>query len=383
MNLDDIRTIAVIGAGDMGHGIAEVSLMAGYNVFLRDVNQEFLDRGISRLNESLKKLVEKEKVTTEHYDRIQKELLHPCLDLKEAVQGADLVIEVIPEIPELKMDTFREMDQSAPSHTLLASNTSSISITDISSATQRPDKVMGLHFFNPVVLMKLVEVIRGDKTSEETMKMGYGFCEKIAKIPVRAEKDVPGFIVNRINAPAGVLRGCIVDNGIATPEEFDAVMKKLGAPMGPFELADYVGIDVSYHVMKYYAEKIHSDYTPGRKMEEMVKAGDFGKKTGKGFYDWSEGRPEIDLSKATDKVDPMDTMAVRINEATKLIEMGVCPADAIDRAVINASGDTVGPMEVAKDQDTKELTERLERLAEKFGKEIFRPTKMIREGTYR
>ena len=130
MNLDDIRTVAVIGAGDMGHGIAEVSLMAGYNVFLRDVKQEFLDKGTSRLDGSLKKLVEKEKVTQEHYDRIQKELLHPCIDLKEAVQGADLVIEVIPEIPELKADTFREMDQYAPPHALLASNTSSISITD-------------------------------------------------------------------------------------------------------------------------------------------------------------------------------------------------------------------------------------------------------------
>jgi len=383
MKEKEMRTVAVIGAGDMGHGIAEVSLIAGYNVFLRDVKQEFLDKGVSRLDESLQKLVSKGKVTSDHYDRIQRELFHPCLDLKEAVQEADIMIEAIPEIPELKKATFQEIDRHAPHPTILASNTSSISITDIASKTKRPDRVLGLHFFNPVVIMRTVEVIKGEKTSEQTMKMGYEFCEKIGKLPIRVEKDVPGFVVNRINAPASILRGCIVDEGIATPEEFDAMMKKLGAPMGPFELLDYVGIEVHYNVLQYYNQKLHPDYAPYRTIEEKVKAGQFGKKTGKGFYDWSKGRPEIDLSKATDKVDPMDIMAVRINEATKLIEMGVCAQDDVDKAVLNGSGDKVGPMAVAKEQAPKELTERLDRLASRFGKEIFRPTKMIREGTYR
>lgn len=383
MIIDDIRTVCVIGAGEMGHGIAEVALLAGYRVFLNDIKQEFVDKGVGRIYDSLKKLVDKGKVPRNLYDHIQKELFEPCADMKRAVGEADLVIEAIPEIPDLKMETFRKLDQYAPSHALFATNTSSIKITDIGGVTKRPEKLLGLHFFNPVVLMKLVEVIRGEQTSEESMQVAYDFCIKIGKVPVRVEKDVAGFIVNRINAPAHVLRGCVVDQGIARPEEMDALMRKLGMPMGPFELLDYVGLEVHHSVLKYYADNIHPDYGPYKCVDDKVKAGDFGKKTGKGFYDWSNGRPEIDLSKATDKVDPMDITAVQINEATKLIEMGVCPARDIDKAILNATGNKVGPMTIAKDLEPKELIGWLETLSEKFGKTIFLPTKMILEGKYR
>jgi len=383
MKIEDIKSVAVLGAGDMGHGIAEVALISGYKVFLRDIKQEFVDRGVKRINESLQKLTDKGKIKREHYDKIQKELLHPCVDIKEAVAEADLIIEVVPEIVDLKKETFREMDRYAPSHALLASNTSSISITDIAQATNRPEKVLGLHFFNPVVIMKLVEVIRAEKTSEETMAVGYDFCLKLNKIPVRSEKDTPGFIVNRINAPAHILRGCILDEGIAEPEEVDALIKTQGMPMGPFELLDYVGLEVHRHILLYYAENLHPDYKPYRALDEKVEAGNWGKKTGKGFYDWSHGRPKIDLAKATDKLDTMDITAVQINEATKLVENGACSLDDIDKAMLNASGMKTGPMAVAKKIDPAELTQRLENLAEKFKKEIFRPTKMIREGRYR
>ena len=383
MKIDDIKTITIIGAGAMGHGIAEVALMAGYKVFLRDIKQEFVDRGVSMLDKSLKKLVEKGKVTSDHYDKIQNELLKPCVDMKEAVRETDLVIEAIPEIPELKKQTFKELDQYAPSHTILATNTSSIKITDIASVTNRPQQVLGLHFFNPVVIMKLVEVIRGEKTSDETMDAAYNFCLKINKIPVRVEKDVPGFVVNRINAPAHVLRGCILDEGIARPEEVDALIRKEGMPMGPYELLDYVGIDTHYHILSYYAETIHPDFKPYQAIEKMMKDGNLGQKTGKGFYDWSKGKPTIDLSKATDKVDPMDITAVQINEATKLIEMGACTAEDIDKAMLNGTGAKVGPMTIAKDHEPEELTSRLERLSKTFNKEIFKPTQMIREGTYK
>lgn len=383
MNIDDIRTVSVIGAGDMGHGIAEVALLAGYKVFLRDIKQEFVDKGASRIIDSLKKLMKKGKVTSEHFDKIQKELFKPCVDLNEAVREADIIIEVIPELLDLKKETFKAIDMAAPKHALIASNTSSISITDIATATSRPEKVLGLHFFNPVVIMKLVEVIKAEKTSEETMQTGYDFCKKINKIPVRAEKDVPGFIVNRVNAPTHILRGAVMDQGLATFEEIDALMKKEGLPMGPFEMLDFVGLDVHRHVLLYYAENLHPDYKPYKKLEECVSAGNFGKKTGKGFYDWSKGRPVIDLSKATKNLEPMDLSAVQINEATKLVEMGVCKLEDIDTAMLNASGMKVGPIAVAKEQDPADLTKRLENLASKFGKEVFKPTKMIREGTYR
>lgn len=383
MGIDNIKAIAVLGAGDMGHGIAEVALMAGYKVFLRDIKQEFVDKGVQRIHDSLKKLVKKGKVAEELYSKIQSELLVPVVDLQEATSQADLIIEVIPEILELKKETFADIDRFAPKHAILASNTSSISITDIASATTRPENVVGLHFFNPVVIMKLVEVIRAEKTSNETMDAAVAFCNRIKKIPVRAEKDVPGFIVNRINAPTHILRGCFLDQGIIKPEELDALMRKNGLPMGPFELLDFVGLEVHRHVLLYYAENIHPDYKPYKALDEKIDAGNFGKKTGKGFYDWSKGRPEIDLSKATDKVDPMDITAVQINEATKLVEMGVCSIDDIDKAILNASGLKVGPMAVAKETEPEDLTSRLEKLAERFGKEIFKPTDMIQKGTYR
>ena len=383
MKIEDIKTVAVLGAGDMGHGIAEVALISGYKVFLRDIKQEFVDRGVKRIYDSLQKLVDKGKVKKEHYDKIRKDLLRPCVDIKEAVAEADLIIEVVPEIENLKKETFREMDRYAPSHALLSSNTSSISITDIASATNRPDKVLGLHFFNPVVIMKLVEVIRAKHTSEETMAAGYDFCLKLNKIPVRAEKDTPGFIVNRINAPAHILRGCILDEGIAEPEEIDALIKKHGMPMGPFELLDYVGLEVHRHILLYYAENLHPDYKPYRVLDEKVGSGDLGKKSGKGFYDWSKGRPKIDLTKATDKLDTVDITAVQINEATKLVENGACSINDIDKAMLNASGMKVGPIALAKKMEPAELTLRLKSLAKKFKKEIFRPTQMIQEGRYR
>ncbi len=383
MNIDDIKTVAVIGAGDMGHGIAEVALMAGYNVFLRDINQEFVDRGVARIHDSLEKLVSKEKVSAEHHEKIRSELLVPCIDLAEAVQKADLVIEAIPEVLELKKETFEEMDKAAPDHAVFASNTSTMSITDIAAITGRPDKVLGLHYFNPAVLMKLVEVIRGDKTSEETMQIGFDFVERNNKVAVRVQKDVPGFIVNRVQAPSGVLLNCILDEGIAGPEEVDAVMRKLGMPMGPYEIMDFTGLDIGYNGSKYFADKIHPDFAPGKTLEAKVNAGELGKKTGKGLFDWSAGRPEIDVSKATDKFDPVDLVAVNANEVTKIVDMGVCSLEDADTAVVNATGNVVGYIAMVKGIEPQDLAKRLDGLADRYNKEIFRPTEMIKNGEYR
>ncbi len=383
MKIDDIKTVAVVGAGDMGHGIAEVALIAGYKVNLYDVKQEFVDKGASRIMESLDKLASKGRVPTDHVKRIKGELLKKTTDLAEAVKNADLAIEAAPEVLDLKKRVFAEMDKAAPAHALLASNTSTMSITEISKSTKRPGKVLGLHFFNPAVLMRLVEVIRGGKTSDETLEIGRAFVERINKVPVIVKKDVPGFIANRVNAPASVLISSIIGSGEIEPEALDAFVRSLGAPMGPCELQDYVGIDIVINGAKYYAETIHPDYAPPAHLLKMAKEGRLGKKTGKGFFDWSQGRPSIDLSKATDKFDPMDTVAVQINEACKLIEMGVCTAEDVDLAMTNSSGNPIGPMSVAKNIEPADLTARLNRLSEKYKKEIFRPTKMIREGKYR
>lgn len=383
MKIEDVKSIAVIGAGDMGHGIAEVALIAGYRVWLRDINQALVDRGVGRITDSLEKLVSKGNVSAGHFKTIQSDLMVPCTDLKEAVREADLVIEAIPEIMDLKKETFKAMDAAAPAHTIFASNTSTMKITEIASVTNRPEKILGLHYFNPAVIMKLVEVIKGDKTSRETLQIGYEFVLKNNKVPVKVHKDVPGFIVNRVQAPSGVLLGCILDRNIAAPEAVDAVFRNLGSPMGPYETMDYTGLDIFYHGSAYFAAAIHEDFRAGVTISAKFKANEFGKKSGKGLFDWSAGRPKIDLSKATDKVDPMDLVAVNANEATKIVAEGACAIEDVDTAIINATGSPFGPMALIKGMEPAELVRRLERLAETYNKEIFKPTRMIKDGAYR
>jgi enoyl-CoA hydratase/3-hydroxyacyl-CoA dehydrogenase len=379
VKVEDIKKIAVMGAGDMGHGIAEVALLSGYKVAMRDIEQRFVDKGLARIKESLEKLVEKQKVTEEN----KKAMLANIgifVDLDAAVKDADFVIEAIPEIMGLKKQMFQALDKSAPAHALLASNTSTMSISEIASATKRPDKVVGMHFFNPAVLMKLAEVIKGDKTSEETMKVTYDLVLKMNKVPVRVEKDTPGFIYNRVIAPSGVLLNAILDKGLATPEEIDARMKKLGMPMGPYETMDYVGLDIHYHVLLYLGEKLSPDFKPAKWLKEKVDAGTLGKKTGKGIFDWSKGRPEIDLAKAKEDFDPTDLIAVQVNEATKLLEEGVVKSpDDIDKAMINGGGG-IGPFQLAKGIGYDKIAKRCEELAKQFGVKIFEPTKTLKSG---
>jgi enoyl-CoA hydratase/3-hydroxyacyl-CoA dehydrogenase len=379
MKVEDIKKIAVMGAGDMGHGIAEVALLSGYKVALRDIEQRFVDKGLARIKESLEKLVEKQKVTEEN----KKAMLANIgifVDLDAAVKDADFIIEAIPEIMDLKKQMFQALDKSAPAHAVLASNTSTMSISEIASATSRPDKVVGMHFFNPAVLMKLVEVTKGDKTSEDTMKVTYDLVLKMNKVPVRVEKDTPGFIYNRVIAPSGVLLNAILDKGLATPEEIDARMKKLGMPMGPYETMDYVGLDVHYHVLLYLGEKLSPDFKPAKWLKEKVDAGTLGKKTGKGIFDWSKGRPEIDLDKAKEDFDPTDLVAVQVNEATKLIEEGVVKSpDDIDKAMINGGGG-IGPFQLAKGIGYDKIAKRCEELAKQFGMKTFEPTKTLKSG---
>lgn len=383
MNISDIKTVAVIGAGDMGHGIAEVALMAGYKVFLRDIKPEFVERGVSRIMASLEKLVSKGKVEADHFEKIKSELLVSCVEIKDAVETADLIIEAIPEIMDLKKETFEQVEAYAPEHAIIASNTSTMRITELAAVVKRQEKFVGLHYFNPAVIMKLVEVIKGDQTSEETMQICYEFVLKNNKVPVRVKKDVPGFIVNRVQSPAGVLLNGILDKGLFEPEQIDASMRKIGSPMGPYETMDYTGLDINVNGADYYAQAIHPDFKAGKTVSELVEAGNLGKKSGKGLFDWSNGRPSIDLEKATDQFDPMDLIAVNANEATKIVAMGVCSLEDVDTAIINATGNIFGLIAMIKGIEPEDLAKRLEGLAERFDKEIFKPTDMIKNGEYR
>ena len=302
MNINDIKTVAMIGAGDMGHGIAEVALLAGYKVNLYDIKDEFVELGKKRIFDSLDLLSGKGKIPPELDTAIREQLLKITTDLAEAVGDADLVIEAIPEIMDLKQKVFAEIDKLAPQHALLASNTSTMSISEIAQATSRPDKVLGLHYFNPAVLMRLVEVIKADETSDETMQIGMDFVKKQKKVAVYVKRDTPGFIANRVNQAAAVLIGEILERGEIEPEALDAFVRMTGAAMGPCELVDYVGVDVAVNVSRYFAQTLGPDYGPTAHLVKMMEAGKLGKKSGQGYFDWPNGeRPKIDFSKATRK----------------------------------------------------------------------------------
>ena len=380
MKIEDIKKIVVMGAGDMGHGIAEVALLAGYKVAIQDIEQRFVDRGLTRIKESLDKLVEKQKVTAENKEAMLANI-KTFVDIAESVKDADFIIEAVPEMMDLKKQVFQALDAAAPKHAILASNTSNMSITEIASTTKRPEQVVGMHFFNPAVLMKLVEVIKGEKTSEATVQLAYDLALKMNKVPVRVEKDSIGFVYNRINAPAQILLSLMVEKGVATPVEIDAKMKAIGMPMGPYELMDYVGLDVAYHSARYFADRLSRDYAPPSWLKAKIDAGELGKKTGKGIFDWSKGRPEIDLSKAKEDFDPTVMIALQVNEATKLLEAGVVKSpDEIDKAMVNGGGAAIGPFQFAKGIGYDKLARICEELAKKFDVKVFQPTETLKKG---
>lgn len=373
MNINDVKRIAVIGAGDMGHGIAACFLLGGYSVVLRDVEQKFVDRGVASIRQSLDKFRMKGKISTEAYETALIRLM-PKVDLCDAVHDADFVIEAVPENLELKKSVFADLDRFAPQHAILASNTSNISISEIAGATSRPDKVIGYHFFNPAVLMRLVEVIKGADTSEESLRIGYDLAKGIGKVPVIVKKDAPGFIYNRVNEPSLALLSKILEAGHPTPEEFDAAFKSV-MPMTPFELMDYVGIDVAVHGLEYFGRVLSPDYRPSDAFVAYVQSGNLGKKTGKGFFDWSEGRPAIDPAKATKEYDLHHIVALQINEATRLLEEGVADnPEEIDLAVVNGGGSPIGPFAMAERIGYDVLLTRLDDLHRKFKLDIFKPS---------
>ncbi|MEI6608567.1 MAG: 3-hydroxyacyl-CoA dehydrogenase NAD-binding domain-containing protein [Deltaproteobacteria bacterium] len=380
MKTEDVKKIAMIGAGDMGHGIAACCLLGGYNVVLRDIEQKYVDKGMAGIKASFDKFKEKGKLTPEAYtDALSR--LTPMVDLQTAVKDADFIIEAVPEKLELKKSVFADLDKFAPKHAILASNTSNISITEIASATSRPEKVIGYHFFNPAILMKLVEVIKGGKSSDESVAIGYEIAKKIKKVPVIVKKDSPGFIYNRVNQTAGVFLSKILEAGHPTPEEFDAAFKAI-MPMSPFELVDYVGIDIAVHGLEYFAKVLSPDYKPSDALMAYIKAGTLGKKTGKGLYDWSQGRPQIDPAKATKEYDFNHMIALQVNEATKILEEGIADdPKEVDLAMANGGGSPFGPFALAQSIGYPVLLAKLEEVYKKFPLDIFKATKTMKDGS--
>jgi 3-hydroxyacyl-CoA dehydrogenase len=287
----EIKKVAVIGAGAMGTGIAYVCATKGYQVYIRDINEDLVKRGMGKIRSLIATGVDRGKMTPKQAEETLKRI-KGTTDIGEAVKDADLVIEAVFEDMDLKKKVFKELDKASPPHTILASNTSTLSITEMGTATKRPDKVVGLHFFNPAYTMKLVEIIWGEKTSEETTKTLTDFAISLDKEPVQVKKDIRGFIVNRILGAAMGEAIYLFEEGIASADDIDkAVVLGLNWPMGPLKLADFVGLDVVYHSSKSTAAEMNEEYIrkrfqPSKLLEKMVKEGRLGMKTRKGFYEY-------------------------------------------------------------------------------------------------
>jgi len=289
MRVEEIRKIAVIGAGTMGAGIAQACAASGFQVSMRDIDPKFVDGGFRRIRDPLLKRVEKGKMSQAEVDAIVSKV-HGTVDLEEALDGAQVVIEAVFEKMDVKRETYAEMDRIASPDVVFASNTSSLSITEMANVTKRADRVVGMHFFNPAPVMKLVEVIRGSETSDATVALVKALCVRLGKEPVEV-KESPGFVVNRLLVPMMNEAFNLLQEGVASPEDIDKAMK-LGTnmPMGPFELADYTGLDIGLDVMEVlHRETGDPKFRPASLLRKYVRAGRLGRKTGRGVYDYAKG----------------------------------------------------------------------------------------------
>lgn len=359
-----INKITVLGSGIMGHGIAQVSAMNGYNVVLRDIEERFLDSAMNKIRWSLDKLVEKNKINKEESDKIHGRI-KPIVELKEALNDTDLLIEAVPEDLKLKKKVYSEVDQFAQENTIYASNTSTLPISEISQLTSRSDRFIGLHFFNPPQLMKLVEVIPGASTAESIVDLGINFVKSLSKVPILCNKDVPGFIVNRIFIPLVHEAAYCLDNDSKSMTQIDSAVKfKMYLPMGIFELADYTGLDVIHRATIEMYSRDKKVVNPHPKIEQLFSSGKYGKKSGDGFYSYGDKNYErVPLSEEEAKqYDPIRILSVAINNAAWLISNGVCTREDVELALKLGMGLKKELFEIGKESGFEKIINTLNQL---------------------
>jgi 3-hydroxyacyl-CoA dehydrogenase len=378
---------AVIGAGAMGAGIAQVISFSGLPVVLKDVDQKFLDKGMAAIRKIYQSRVDKGKMSAGEMDS-KMSLIIPALDYSE-FGDVDIVVEAVPEKMELKKKILAELDGICPEGTIFASNTSALSISEMGRATRRPHKMIGLHFFNPANVMKLVEIIRGEGTDEETVSDVVSFTESLRKIPVVVQ-ECPGFLVNRLLMPYLNEATLCLQESAASAQDIDGAMRDYGWPMGPFTLMDFLGLDVSADVGQYLSSQYGERMKGAEMFERLVKLGRLGEKSGAGFYSYGDQSDEpvkqiiAELS-AGQKTEfsPERLMYPMLNEAARCVEEGIADTRDIDMAMIAGTGmtykgDRIGPLALADKIGIDVLVNGLEGFEKKYGMR-FHPCNKLNE----
>ena len=389
-DISKVKNVTVVGAGVMGYGIAQVALMAGFRVTLVDVKENIVNNGLTKIEEGLKKAQIKGKLeegitVSNIMSRCRK-----SIDLPSAVKESDFVFEAVVEKLEVKKQICKLVMENSPPHCIFASNTSTFRITDIAEDSKRPENVIGMHFFLPVVLQCCVEVMKGKRTTDRALDIGVEIgkrlpCLKGKRLSVRIEKESPGFIANRLLMPPIIYLNWIFDQafekGIPWEQiDADAEARKL-IPMGPCELNDYLGLDTTYNVLKSYEKIFSSDFAPGKVLTNLVREGNLGRKTGRGFYDWSTGKPDINLNKKAGILNPEMTMAIMLNEGCKLLEEKIVSGyKIIDRVMLTGTS-MPGPFSPGKNNYEK-WSKMLEDFVEISNKKYLKPCELMKSGGF-
>ena len=373
----EIRRIVVVGTGLMGHGIAQSFAMKGYEVYLLSRSKESLENAVQDIKWSLQKLVDKGSLSKDAADSALSKIL-TTTSYEKGARNADLVLESIKENLDLKKMTFSKIDKIAKADAIIASNTSTLSITEMGKVTERPEKTIGMHWFIPPQLTQLVEVIRGDETSNDTVSTIMDLSKKIGKTPILCKKDVRGFIVSRILVAMFNEAFWTYSRGEASMLEIDSSVKYNGSfPMGWFELVDFVGIDTEYDVSKILHKAHGERYRPCLELTEpLVKAKKLGRKTGVGFYDWKKSRPMIPSELKT-SYDVERSWAVAINEAAYMIHEDVASPESIDLGMKLGCGWPLGPCEYADKKGLDTILSTLKEAYDRYAIELYKPCNLL------
>ena len=385
-----IKTFVVVGAGTMGREIVQVALMANMfdKVILNDINDNVLNSAKDYIVKGLEKIEAKGKLAQDLTTDLLLKKLVTSKNLIASVKEADFIVEAIPEVMELKQELFKEIGEYAPEHAILATNTSTMSISKIAEASNRPEKVIGMHFFTPIPLLRLIELIRGEKTSQETFNMGIALGKRFPALKgkryiAQIEKESPGFIVNRLTISITPFLSWILDMATEQGIPYGKIDNDFISPpeLGPFAKWDYLGIDIANDVMNYFVETVSPEFAPGKTLKNLLKEGNLGRKTGKGVYEWIEGKPDIKTIEKADLFNLEQIYAIQLNEGCRLLDESIVSGYKIIDDTMLAGMDMPGPFGAGKNNYEK-WSLLLEEIVETTGITYYKPCEMMKSGAF-